>query len=304
LVQEGFEPAVANHPALSGVVTFPKKAIREASRRLDPRPLRAFLRLLRAKKYDEVWDLQGLARSGLFSWATGAPRRVGFANARELGWLGYTQRHRVSSEVHTVDRMLALLEAAGVAGGVDMRLHTSPSDRAWLAGVIASGRLTPPYAVLAPTSRWPAKQWPAERFAELAKHLRARGVNVAVVGASGEQTQIGPVLSLAELDTGVTSFVGATHVGQLMALIEQAALVVANDSAALHMAVGFDRPLVALYGPTRVHRVGPYGREKDVIQHASPNEISSHKDASQVRLMERITLEEVRRAVEQRLAGG
>lgn len=260
--------------------------------------------MLRARKYDEVWDLQGLARSGLFSWATGATRRVGFANARELGWLGYTQRHRVSSETHTVDRMLALLEAAGVLGGADMRLHTSPADRSWLAGVIGSGRLTPPYAVLAPTSRWPAKQWPADRFAELAKHLRSRGLNVAVVGAAGEQTQIGPVLALAELDTGVTSFVGETHVGQLMALIEQAGLVVANDSAALHMAVGFDRPLVALYGPTRVHRVGPYRREKDVIQHASPHETSSHKDAAQVRLMERISLEEVRRAVEERLAGG
>lgn len=59
----------------------------------------------------------------------------------------------------------------------------------------------------------------------------------------------------------------------------RAALVVANDSAALHMAVGFGRPLVALYGPTRAPLVGPYGRETDAIQHVQPEERFDHKDA-------------------------
>jgi ADP-heptose:LPS heptosyltransferase len=92
----------------------------------------------------------------------------------------------------------------------------------------------------------------------------------------------------------VVDLVGVTSVGGLMAAVERAAIVVANDSAALHMAVGFDRPLVALFGPTRIDRVGPYGRAGDVIQKLQPGERLDHKDDRLGRgLMERITLEEV-----------
>ncbi len=74
-----------------------------------------------------------------------------------------------------------------------------------------------------------------------------------------------------------------------MALVESAALVLANDSAVLHMAVGFDRPLIALYGPTRVGLVGPYGRSNQVIQRVDDSDNLDHKDAtSGTRLMERI----------------
>ena len=86
-----------------------------------------------------------------------------------------------------------------------------------------------------------------------------------------------------------------------MAIIEGAQLVIANDSAALHMAVGFDRPLIALYGPTRVGRVGPYSRQADVIQHVTPDDRIDHKDAANVALMERITTGEVIERIDERL---
>src|SRR5690606_13157489 len=100
-------------------------------------------------------------RSGFFAWATRAPRRVGFANARELGWLGLTERHGVPHERHTVDRMLELVRMAGVEPVRDLRLYAPPARAGREHG---AGR---PYAVIAPTSRWPGKRWPAKRFAAL-----------------------------------------------------------------------------------------------------------------------------------------
>jgi ADP-heptose:LPS heptosyltransferase len=78
-----------------------------------------------------------------------------------------------------------------------------------------------------------------------------------------------------------------------MALIEHASFVVANDSAALHIAVGLDRPIVALFGPTRVNRVGPYGREADVLQVLQTRDRFDHKDASSRLMMERIEVQSV-----------
>jgi lipopolysaccharide heptosyltransferase I len=298
LVEQGFEEIIAHHPALSNVVSFPKKAIKAAMRRLRFGPLLEFRRSLRAARYDCVIDLQGLARSAAMAYATGAPRRVGLANARELGWLAYTLRVEADLEMHSVDRMLAIIDGMGIEPVKDMRLFPPPAAREWLA---AQPWAKQPYAVLAPTSRWPAKQWPAARFAALASSLRVMGLTIVIVGGRGEHAQCGPLLELAARDSGIIDLIGGTGIGQLMATIERSSLVVANDSAALHIATGLSRPLVALYGPTRVHRVGPYGRDADVIQHLHDDDTFDHKAAASVRMMERIGVEEVIDAATRRL---
>ena len=291
LVEEGFEAVVSHHPAVSNVVNFPKKRIRHSLRRLDPRPLMAFARTLRTPAYDCVLDLQGLARSATMAWMTRAPRRIGLADARELGWLAYTSRADVSPDMHAVERMLAVVAAAtGVQPVTDMRLYVPPKGRQWLA---SQAWASEPYVTLAPTSRWPAKQWPAARFASVAKAARAMGLRVAVVGGRGERAQCQAVTSLASEDAGIIDLVGATDVAGLMACIEASRAVVANDSAALHLAVGLSRPTVALFGPTRADRVGPYGRSHEVIQHAARWESLDHKRATGVRMMERIEATEV-----------
>ncbi len=296
LVQDTFADAIRSHPALTSAVLFPRREFGDLARRGRLLPILRWLSNLRRTRYDVVLDCQGLARSGLFSRWTGAPIRLGYTNAQELAWLGYTKRVYASRILHAVDRMMMLAEAAGASPVRDMRLYSAPADRGWLA---ADPRLAArPFAVLAPTSRWPAKRWPADRFADLARRLldqRPGGIErVAIVGSAGERDQCAPLLDFGSRDERVVDLLGSTSVGQLMALIEAAALVVANDSAPLHMAVGFGRPLVALFGPTRKDRVGPYAREQDVVQQVLPHEAPDHKNESLGRtLMERITVDKV-----------
>lgn len=300
LVNDTFVASIEHHPALSNAVPFARKALGAGLKRLNPRPTREFLAGLRRTKYDLVIDAQGLFRSGLFARATGAPRRIGFANARELGWAFMTERHEVDRDMHTVDRMLKLIELAGIPPVADMRLYSGAAERDAITRLIGEGDWP---IVIAPTSRWVGKQWPSDRFAALARHLVSRGDRVAIVGAPSEREQCGELIGMAAEDMRVLDLVGKTGVGGLMALIERSPLVVANDSAPLHMAVGFDRPLVALFGPTRLMTVGPYRREADVIQHAREGDSMDHKDNSGGRtLMERITTREVIEAAEKRLA--
>ena len=301
LVQDGFAPAIEHHPALGRAVPFPRDRFSALLKRGRPGEFIRWLRRLRAARYDLVLDCQGLARSGLFARLTGAPRRVGFADAREMGWLGLSERCPVPADLHSVDRMLALVRCAGAEPVADMRLYSDLAERAWVTShqTLGAGG----YAVIAPTSRWPGKRWPAERFAEAARALLDLGVaSVAVIGAASERGQCGPVLTLARAEPRVVDLVGGTSIGRVMAVIEASRLVIANDSAALHMAVGFERPIVGLYGPTRVDRVGPYGRASEVIQHVGPRERLDHKDANAgLALMERIGVEEVVAAAGARL---
>jgi len=297
VVQDSFVDAVNRHPGVRRVIPFPRKKLGEAMRRGRVGEVFGFLRTLREPGYDVVIDAQGLVRSAIFAWSTRAVRRVGYANAQEFGWVAYTDRVREPRDRHTVDRMLGLLGPLGVEAAADMRLFADPQA---VSDVMME--YPEPYALVAPTSRWASKRWPADRFAELAKRLLDRGVpRVVLVGGPGERDQCAPVLDLVGSLGRVSDRVGSTTIVQLMALVSRARVVVANDSAVLHMAVGFDRPLVALYGPTDVGRVGPYRRDADVIQHLEPDDRLDHKHDANVALMERITVDEVESACAHRL---
>lgn len=274
------------------MLPFPRTAMQRWWTPTGGRTLVEFLRAVAAPQYDLVIDCQGLFRSGVFAFAGGAKRRVGDRAAPELAWLAYTDRVRVDHDLHVVDRMLAITAAAGAPAVSDMRLYTPP-DAEMPSEINAAER----FAVLAPTSAWPGKCWPADRFAQLAAQLLQEGhvERIVVVGGANERTQIAPLANLAGSDGRVVDLVGRTSIGELMRLIEHASLVVANDSAAVHMAVGFHRPLVALLGPTDARLAGPYQRMDAVVQVVSNADELTHracKDASHgAALMERISVE-------------
>jgi len=300
LVQDSFVQAVEHHPDVRRVVAFPRRKFGRQLKLGRPLEFTQWLVDLRGAKYDLVIDAQGLFRSGLFTWWTRAPRRIGYANAQEFAWLGYTEKHPVLRDRHAVDRMLGLLEASGIEPVHDMRLYSAPEEREWVKKNLP-GR----YAVLAPTSRWVAKQWPDERFTQLATRLLDDPASdldrVVLVGGPNESEQVPTLTKLGEADPRVTDIIGGTSVARLMAVIEGSSLVVANDSAALHMAVGFDRPIVALFGPTRVELVGPYRREADVVRGVPPDSVAhaenayDHKNPANRVAMEGLVVEDVLR---------
>lgn len=306
VVQRGFEGAVEAHPDLiangGGVVTFDRKRYGKWASPRAQGELLEWVQGLRRARYGVVIDAQGLLRSGLITRATGAPARVGFADAREGGWMGYNRRVTVPDAMHTVDRMLALLPAVGVEGVKDLRLHAKGEDLAAVDAAPGFGGRR--YAVIAPTSRWASKQWEDARYVEVGRDLLARGFeHVVIVGGPGEASQVPALCAWAETELRVTNLIGATSVARLMAVIARCSLLIGSDSAAVHMAVGFDRPCVALYGPTDVARVGPATggvtntATTIVLQRLNPGEkleAGGHKDPEPGRtLMSRITTGDV-----------
>ncbi|MCA9272665.1 MAG: glycosyltransferase family 9 protein [Phycisphaerales bacterium] len=303
LVNAPYAQVIEAHPAVSRIIPFDRKALGAQMKRLNFRPILRFLRSLRQEKYEIVIDAQGLARSGFFAFSTGARTRIGHADARELGWLGLNRRVPPEPDQHTVDRMMALLKPLGISEPTpDMRLYSRPTDAEW---VNADAELKKPYLAIAPTSIWPGKRWPIERFVELAQRLTGDGHRLVVLGAPGEEAYCTPLLELASLGLPIIDRVGSTTTGQMLAIIERAQAVVANDSAAVHMAVGFDRPFVGLLGATHPLIFGPYRRSRDIIQHARPGEWQSFKHTEVAsELMTRITVDEVHSRVQSILASG
>ena len=257
LVNPAFASLLRGHRLLNDVVPFDRRRFGRAWREWSAaRELVDFAVGLRRRRYDLVIDLQGLLRSGLLTWQTGAATRVGFAAAREGAALAYT--HVVPSrgdERHAVERYLDVAEALGCGRGpvaFDFDIHADV--RQSVHDLVGDGK----YAVLLPGTNWPTKRWPAERFAELVGPIRRHfGFRVFLAGAND-------VAHLAFPDA--VSLAGKTDQKQLVVLLEKASLVVANDSGPMHIAAALGRPLVTLFGPTNPVRTGPYGRPDTVLQ--------------------------------------
>ncbi len=269
LVHEAFADTVRYHPDLDGVVAFPRKRFSTAWCRpqIAAEAMAWCTNNLRAARYDLAFDFQGLFRSGFFTWLTSAPRRVGFANAREMAWLGYSRRHRIDPRGHTVDRMLALAEAEGFESLPDMRLYLGADDRRWLDAWLLEHGGSGPYACIAPTARWRCKCWPIEKYAQIARRLLDTGLaghRLIILAAPGERQQARSLLDALGNNPHVLA--PQTTVGQMMAVLSRTRVLIANDSAPLHVAVGFDRPVVAIFGPTDPALVGPYRRSESVVR--------------------------------------
>ncbi len=300
MVQDTFVEAIAHHPALHNPIPFNRKLFGKQCKKGRFLPLLRWLRQLKHTRYDLVIDAQGLARSGFFTWATRAPVRVGYRDAQENAWIFLNKRVDAPRTLHTVDRMLKLAESVGAdISKPDMRLYAGDDERSQV--IIEYPER---YAVIAPTSRWAGKCWPIERFTELTQRLIARPEidRILIVGGPGERLSCAPLLELAENHPHITDRVGSTSIAQLLAIISRAQLVVANDSAAIHMAVGFDRPLIALLGPTEPSLVGPYHHDHDVIRHANDDDTFHFRDHKSVEMMDRITTDEVFDACIERLS--
>src|SRR5437879_12302523 len=81
---------------------------------LSPKGWPSAIRAVRAGRFDTVVDLQGLLRSALLGWISGAPARIGFANGREGSPWFYTGRVPVPSpSMHAVDRYLLTAKYSG-----------------------------------------------------------------------------------------------------------------------------------------------------------------------------------------------
>lgn len=149
---------------------------------------------------------------------------------------------------------------------LDPMVWTAPEHRE-AAEKLLAGAQNP--VALAVGANWAGKTWPADRFAVLADRIRqmeAFGPKTEIVlvggpdereaGATLLQNQgAGPVIDAFGLD------VLSTH-----ELLKKCRLMVANDSAMMHLAAASGIPTVGLFGPTKDQHYRPWGDNGFVVR--------------------------------------
>ncbi|MCE2557442.1 MAG: glycosyltransferase family 9 protein [Acidobacteria bacterium] len=237
-----------------------------------------FRRELRSCRYDAAIDVQGLTKSGLVAWLSGARQRVGFRGgpamgSRELNALFVNRRFAVDPAVtHVVDRNLSLLRASGLAGEehplAEWRLpdYAEPEALDFLErhGLGAGG-----YAVVSPGTIWRTKHWPPDHFAAAVRRLGRERALPVVVAWAGEEERLAAekIVAVAVAgDNPPVLLAPPTDLRELATLLRHAALFLGCDSGPAHLAAALEVPTVSVFGPTDPARNGPYGPRSASVQ--------------------------------------
>lgn len=172
---------------------------------------------------------------------------------------------------HEVERQLALVGSVGLRTRDErLRFHCREADRvavrALLSGIgLADGE---PYVVVHPGASAASRRWPAARFGAAADAIaRETGCLVVYTGSRAEATLVGE--AQAAMRQRSVSLAGQLAIGELAALLEQARVLVSNNSGPVHLAAALGTPVVDLYALTNPQHT-PWQVPHRVLNHDVP----------------------------------
>jgi heptosyltransferase-1 len=286
----GPQKPVVNLVHTVDTVRWRKKLLRAATMK----EIAGDLGRLRQTHYDVAVDFQGNMKSALFATLSRASAIAGYRDPREGGarWF-YSQRFPRSGE-HVIEQNLSLAEEAvrpwlgeRRLGRTAPLLPCDPAAESWACNEIRKLGIAS-FAIMNPGAGWGGKQWPPERFGEVAKALAVHNIKTVVNTGPGEE-----VLSEAVVDASGGNATGIVcSLGQLIALVRRARLVIGGDTGPLHLAAALGIPVVGIYGPTDPARTGPLGSRAIALRHPESKTTFSHHAAPDQGLLQ-ITTEEV-----------
>jgi heptosyltransferase-2 len=227
---------------------------------------RALGRELRGARYDQAIVLPNTLKSALVPYFAGIPLRTGFRGEMRWGLLNDVRALDERAMPRLAQRYASLASAPAipVAPLPEVRLRVDePARLATLARLrLDAGR---PAAVLCPGAEYgPAKRWPAQHFADLAKRLAGSGWAVWLLGSARDR-ELGA--EIATLSGGVSvNLCGRTSLDEAINVLGSADVVVSNDSGLMHVAAALGRRLIALYGSSSPDFTPPLSARATILR--------------------------------------
>jgi len=270
IVEPMAAPMVQGNPYLKEVIVLPAEWRQSRLSLSSLRRLLALRRDLRSRRFDIALDLQGLSKSALVAWASGAPYRYGYDWMRELAPLLVTRVPRHPQSVHIVDQFLDVARFLGApVSKVRFPLHIPDDEEARARELLLEVGVAEeqPFIIVNPSEGGGGhKGWGAERFAALLDALaRDPGLPIVLVGSQGDLEVAETIRSKAACPPA--SLVGRTNLKQLAALLRRATLHLCGDTGSAHIAAALGTRVVSIFGRSNPARLAPYGQADFALHH-------------------------------------
>ena len=232
-----------------------------------------FGNLLKKKNIDIAIIMNPSKDANVAVYLAGIPERIGYDHKWSFLLTKKKEDLKHLGQKHEVEYNLDLVKAIGAETknkSLSLKLEELELHR--------PGVNTGPVGLIAihPWTSDLVKQWPVERFRELALRIvKETDSDVLIVGGP-EELQKGTLFN--NLDKRIKNLTGKTTLVELASMLEKSKLLISGDSGPVHMACAVGTPVIALFrndipgkGPKRW---GPWGEGNVVIEKKSLLDIS------------------------------
>lgn len=220
---------------------------------------------LQSEQYDQAIVLPNSLKSALVPFFARIPLRTGFTGELRYGLLNDARRLDKKVLPLMVERFAYLAEDAGCSIPRPLSNPKLSVTNAQPSLQKLGLELDKPVAVFCPGAEYgPAKRWPVAYFAETAQRLHDEGYAVWLIGSKKDYEVAENIVALG--NRTAKNLCGSTDLGDAIALLSVASLVISNDSGLMHIAAALDRPLIAIFGSSSPEFTPPLSPAAEVVR--------------------------------------
>src|SRR4030043_811661 len=283
IVEEPSQAFLKSQPEVDEVMLFPRKRWTEGIKSLRGirgtiGEMRGFVKDLRRRRFDVVLDFHGILKSGVLSFLSGSPKRIGYdwRSTKEGNFLFSNVKVKLPPKrISRFQRNLLLLKGMGMeVEEPKYSLHIPPEDREYVASFFkaSSAFLNKPLIAIHPgnSSKAIFKRWMPDRYAQLADRL-VRELNASVLFTWGGGELEGVEGIRKEMKEPSLLGPKTESLTQLGEVYRNCDLYIGGDTGPMHIASLMGIPAVVIYGPTDPIVNEPFGRHKKVRKEVGCN---------------------------------
>jgi lipopolysaccharide heptosyltransferase I len=313
VVEEPSRALLESQPEIDEVILFPRKSWTNGMKSArgvwgTMREIREFIFDLRSRRFDVVLDFHGLLKSGLLSFLSRSPRRVGFdrRSGKEGNFLFSNVKVRLPEErMNRFQRNFALLRGMGLeVKSFHPTLHIPSQDREYVESFFneISTSLKRPLIAMHPgtSPKTIYKRWMPDRYAQLADRLISE-LKATVVFTWGPE-ELEWVEGIRK-EMKEPSILGprTKSLTQLGEVFRRCDLTIGGDTGPMHIASLMDTPVVVIYGPTDPIVNEPFGHHRKVRKEAGCNPCRK-RSCKELTCLKMVTVDDMFKATREILA--
>lgn len=257
------------------------------------------IRRMRAERLDVLLDFSSWQRlTAFYSLMAGARFTAGFCTAGQHRGRGYDLSVLHRNDQHEVENFRGLLRELGIPRGIEPRVIV-PEIAVQPLGRVQDVVV---FHLWASGARSWLREWPEDRWVELANRLSKQDTVFVITGAPADMERTELFLKrMVAANLQAVAFAGADGFVSLSHLLRRARVVVSVNTGVMHLAAILGAPTVSINGPNRNERWGPVGRKAVGVE--TPGEgcgylhLGFEFDGNPTDCMERISVEMVMDAV-------
>jgi len=313
VVEEPSKTLLESQPEIDQVILFPRKRWTEGMKSVGKVwktfwEMGQFIRSLRREKFDIVLDFHGILKSGILSFLSGSPKRIGYdrKSSREGNVLFSNVKVALpKAKISRYQRNFALLKGLGLeVKHFNSKLQIPQKDKKYVASFF-NGLNTPLHrptiAIHAGTNpKALFKRWMPDRYAQLADRLtREFGATVIFTWGPGELESVEAI----RREMKEQSIIGpeTESLTQLGELFRNCDLYVGGDTGPTHIASLVGTPVLVIYGPTDPVFHEPLGRHQKVRKEVGCNPCRD-RSCKDLKCLKIITVDDVIKATKEILS--